>query len=171
MHKYGREFSASVIENRGGCVSDRVSTAVPDLMSLSNDLPCDGWVDKVMRKLVIETPSPVLVDGYLTEIAKAYGVKWTSPSAPKVTTGEVAAEVGDVCDFLSIYSQITCRVVRQLKEIFQNPFQATQQTDSAFSLRNYLTFRRQRTRTRKPAQSTAPPPHPPRRTLKMTSSP
>ncbi|KIJ06927.1 hypothetical protein PAXINDRAFT_57987, partial [Paxillus involutus ATCC 200175] len=24
MHKYGREFSAAVIENRGGCVSDRV---------------------------------------------------------------------------------------------------------------------------------------------------
>jgi hypothetical protein len=25
MHKYGREFSAAVMENRDGCVSDRVS--------------------------------------------------------------------------------------------------------------------------------------------------
>ncbi|KIJ66411.1 hypothetical protein HYDPIDRAFT_26762 [Hydnomerulius pinastri MD-312] len=63
MHKYGREFSAAVMENRGGCVSDRV-----------------------VKKLVIETPSVPLVEGYLTEIAKAYGVKWTSPTAQTVVT-------------------------------------------------------------------------------------
>ncbi|KAF9245680.1 DUF292-domain-containing protein [Melanogaster broomeanus] len=65
MHKYGREFSAAVMENRGGCVSDRV-----------------------VKKLVVETPSPQLVDGYLTEIAKAYGVKWTSPTALTVGRDE-----------------------------------------------------------------------------------
>jgi hypothetical protein len=26
MHKYGREFSAAVMENRDGCVSERVRT-------------------------------------------------------------------------------------------------------------------------------------------------
>ncbi|KAJ7922832.1 regulator of Vps4 activity in the MVB pathway-domain-containing protein [Mycena leptocephala] len=54
MHKYGREFSMAVMENRDGCVSDRV-----------------------VRKLVNATPSTELVDAYLTEIAKAYGVEWS----------------------------------------------------------------------------------------------
>ncbi|KAH7922842.1 DUF292-domain-containing protein [Leucogyrophana mollusca] len=58
MHKYGREFSAATMENRNQCVSERV-----------------------IKKLVIETPSPELVDAYLGEIAKAYGVKWTPPSS------------------------------------------------------------------------------------------
>jgi len=53
MHKYGREFSLAVMENRDGCVSDRV-----------------------VRKLDMSTPSSELVDGYLTEIAKAYSVEW-----------------------------------------------------------------------------------------------
>ncbi|KAF9225336.1 DUF292-domain-containing protein [Gyrodon lividus] len=65
MQKYGREFSAAVIENRGGCVSDRV-----------------------VKKLVVETPSAQLVDGYLTEIAKAYGVKWTSGTVQTVAKDE-----------------------------------------------------------------------------------
>ncbi|KIJ22185.1 hypothetical protein PAXINDRAFT_6304, partial [Paxillus involutus ATCC 200175] len=67
MHKYGREFSAAVIENRGGCVSDRV-----------------------VKKLVIETPSAQLVDGYLTEIANAYGVKWSAFTVPTVAKDEEA---------------------------------------------------------------------------------
>ncbi|KAF8845979.1 DUF292-domain-containing protein [Paxillus ammoniavirescens] len=67
MHKYGREFSAAVIENRGGCVSDRV-----------------------VKKLVIETPSAQLVDGYLTEIAKAYGVKWTALTGQGSATEEAS---------------------------------------------------------------------------------
>ncbi|KAH7886215.1 DUF292-domain-containing protein [Phlebopus sp. FC_14] len=64
IHKYGREFSAAATENRGGCVSDRV-----------------------VRKLVVETPSVPLVDGYLTEIAKAYSVKWT-PADNQTTSTE-----------------------------------------------------------------------------------
>ncbi|KAL4070504.1 regulator of Vps4 activity in the MVB pathway-domain-containing protein [Scleroderma citrinum] len=55
MHKYGREFSIAVMENRGQCVSDRV-----------------------IKKLSVETPSPELVEGYLAEIAKGYAVKWTA---------------------------------------------------------------------------------------------
>ncbi|KAI0274909.1 regulator of Vps4 activity in the MVB pathway-domain-containing protein [Gloeopeniophorella convolvens] len=55
MHKYGRDFSAAVMENRDGCVSDRV-----------------------MKKLTNDTPSADLVEGYLTEIAKGYGVQWNS---------------------------------------------------------------------------------------------
>ncbi|KAG6380779.1 DUF292-domain-containing protein [Boletus reticuloceps] len=55
VQKYGREFSTAVMENRGDCVSDRV-----------------------LKKLLVETPSAQLVDGYLTEISKAYGVKWSS---------------------------------------------------------------------------------------------
>ncbi|KAJ7508678.1 regulator of Vps4 activity in the MVB pathway-domain-containing protein [Mycena galericulata] len=77
MHKYGREFSMAVMENRDGCVSDRV-----------------------VRKLGNATPSTELVDAYLTEIAKAYGVEW-APSLPayaEVETDEnpdgVAAKVG-----------------------------------------------------------------------------
>jgi len=56
MHKYGREFSLGAMENRDNCVSDRV-----------------------MKKLVLSTPSPELVDAYLFEIAKGYGVNWTPP--------------------------------------------------------------------------------------------
>ncbi|KAI6112440.1 DUF292-domain-containing protein [Pisolithus croceorrhizus] len=55
MHKYGREFSIGVMENRQGCVSDRV-----------------------MKKLVVETPLPTLVEAYLIEIAKGYGINWSS---------------------------------------------------------------------------------------------
>jgi len=40
---------------------------------------------KVSRKLTIATPSPELVDAYLTEIAKAYSVNWSA--APLGTTG------------------------------------------------------------------------------------
>lgn len=32
---------------------------------------------KIISKLSVETPPPVLVDGYLKEIAKAYGVAFT----------------------------------------------------------------------------------------------
>ncbi|KAI0361089.1 DUF292-domain-containing protein [Trametes cingulata] len=54
MHKFGREFSIAVMENKDGCVSERVT-----------------------RKLDISTPSPALVDAYLGEIAKGYGVPWS----------------------------------------------------------------------------------------------
>jgi len=54
-HKYGRDFSIAVMENRDNCVNDRV-----------------------MSKLVTGTPSEQLVNAYLEEIAKAYEVDWTS---------------------------------------------------------------------------------------------
>ncbi|KAH9949352.1 regulator of Vps4 activity in the MVB pathway-domain-containing protein [Amylocystis lapponica] len=58
MHKYGRDFSVAVMENRDGCVSERVT-----------------------RKLNVFTPSTALVDAYLAEIAKGYGVSWSPPDA------------------------------------------------------------------------------------------
>ncbi|KAJ7150330.1 regulator of Vps4 activity in the MVB pathway-domain-containing protein [Mycena filopes] len=71
-HKWGRDFSVAVMENRDGCVSDRV-----------------------MRKLGNGTPSPELVDGYLTEIAKAYGVEWSPPlPAYSATEGEEGPDGG-----------------------------------------------------------------------------
>jgi len=51
MHKYGREFSLAVMENREGCVTERI-----------------------VRRLSVETPSASLVDGYLKEICRAYGI-------------------------------------------------------------------------------------------------
>lgn len=60
MHKYGREFSIAVMENRDGRVSDRV-----------------------INKLTVAPPSLELVDAYMTEIAKAYSVDWAPPNSPK----------------------------------------------------------------------------------------
>ncbi|KII94036.1 hypothetical protein PLICRDRAFT_413911 [Plicaturopsis crispa FD-325 SS-3] len=57
MHKYGREFAVAVMENRDGCVSERV-----------------------VKKLSMATPSAELVDAYVAEIARAYGVPWTEPT-------------------------------------------------------------------------------------------
>lgn len=37
-----------------------------------------------MRKLDLGTPSEQLVNGYLSEIAKAYGVKWSPPGSTEV---------------------------------------------------------------------------------------
>ncbi|KAF9444605.1 DUF292-domain-containing protein [Macrolepiota fuliginosa MF-IS2] len=72
MHKYGREFSVGVMENRDNRVSDRVT-----------------------RKLVVDTPSKELVDGYLREIARGYGVPWSSdPSEPVDSEKEKAVEDG-----------------------------------------------------------------------------
>jgi len=78
MHKYGREFSMAVMENRDGCVSDRV-----------------------VRKLVNSTPSAELVDAYLHEISKAYGVQWSPPlpaysaDATGEPTDDTSAVVGE----------------------------------------------------------------------------
>ncbi|KAG1836569.1 DUF292-domain-containing protein [Suillus subalutaceus] len=85
MHKYGRDFSAAAMENRSGCVSERI-----------------------MRKLVIETPSEELVDAYLGEIAKAYGVKWASASS--ITAAAQGSVVGgpsgsDTLESLPLYSR------------------------------------------------------------------
>lgn len=73
MHKYGREFSAAVMENRDGCVSERV-----------------------MKKLTNDMPSAGLVEAYLTEIAKGYGVQW-NPSLKQVD-GDQSDEVQGPAD-------------------------------------------------------------------------
>ncbi|KDN44803.1 hypothetical protein RSAG8_05276, partial [Rhizoctonia solani AG-8 WAC10335] len=39
----------------------------------------------VTRKLQIATPSPALVDAYLGEIAKGYGIDWSPPPPPNNT--------------------------------------------------------------------------------------
>lgn len=61
--RYGKEFVLDSMENKGG--------------GLVND--------KVVRKLSVEPPRKELVQGYLEEIAKAYGVDW-----PKRAPEEVA---------------------------------------------------------------------------------
>ncbi|KAG0707603.1 DUF292-domain-containing protein [Suillus ampliporus] len=86
MHKYGRDFSAAAMENRCGCVSERI-----------------------IRKLVIETPSEQLVDAYVGEIAKAYGVKWApaSSTAAAAPQGSVVdgASGSDTPESLPLYSR------------------------------------------------------------------
>lgn len=56
--KFGKEFVASAAEGTEGGVSE-----------------------KVVRRLGVEPPKPELVEGYLEEIAAAYGVEWAG--APK----------------------------------------------------------------------------------------
>ncbi|PBL00386.1 DUF292-domain-containing protein [Armillaria gallica] len=73
MHKYGREFSIAVMENHDGRVSERV-----------------------VRKLDIAMPSSELVNAYLAEIAKAYGVSWMSPNAPSSDDNIDEGSDGDV---------------------------------------------------------------------------
>ncbi|PBK76605.1 DUF292-domain-containing protein [Armillaria solidipes] len=69
MHKYGREFSIAVMENHDG---------------------------RVVRKLDIAMPSPELVNAYLAEIAKAYGVSWMSPNTPSSDDNIDDGSDGDV---------------------------------------------------------------------------
>ncbi|KFA51701.1 hypothetical protein S40293_02730 [Stachybotrys chartarum IBT 40293] len=55
--KYGKEFVLAAMDNRGGKVND-----------------------KVIKKLSVEPPRQELVNGYLEEIARAYGVDWPKRS-------------------------------------------------------------------------------------------
>ncbi|KAF8628239.1 hypothetical protein AX15_004015 [Amanita polypyramis BW_CC] len=68
MHKYGRDFSLAVIENQNNCINERV-----------------------LRKLVVQTPSAELVDAYLVEIAKGYGIELTSerPTEANVVPNDI----------------------------------------------------------------------------------
>jgi len=75
MHKYGREFSLAVMENRDGCVSSRV-----------------------MSKLTVATPAPALVNAYLKEIAKAYGVPWSNPDEAPSTNSDEEEEPKEATD-------------------------------------------------------------------------
>ncbi|TEB26000.1 hypothetical protein FA13DRAFT_1636779, partial [Coprinellus micaceus] len=62
--QHGREFSVGVMEK--GTVASAKGGVCPRY---------------VMRKLGSGTPSLELVNGYLSEIARAYGVKWSPPGA------------------------------------------------------------------------------------------
>ena len=60
MEKYGKDFALEAMENSDGKVADRV-----------------------VKKLEVKPPDPVLVDLYLKEIAKTYGVAWPKESVPE----------------------------------------------------------------------------------------
>ena len=51
--KFGKEFVINAMENRENCVNPRI-----------------------ISKLAISTPDPLLVDRYLEEIARTYSVEW-----------------------------------------------------------------------------------------------
>ena len=94
MYKYGRDFAIAAIENRNNCVSERVSQC-----QRSQPL-WDGYAHvtprlKVIRKLVTNTPAPELVDAYLLEIAKGYGIHWTLDKLPGAD--EATKDAVEVC--------------------------------------------------------------------------
>jgi len=97
MHKYGREFSAAVMENRDGCVSERVRSR----KSYHLWQPNRTTTFQVMKKLANDMPSSNLVDGYLTEIARGYGVRWTSDSKQ---VGDDDDQPRDAQDFVVSHS-------------------------------------------------------------------
>lgn len=66
--KFGKEFTLAAMENTDGKVSE-----------------------KVLKKLSVKPPKPELVQGYLEEIAKAYGANW-----PR----RVKEDLGDPPEFL-----------------------------------------------------------------------
>lgn len=63
VEKFGKEFALEAVENSDGKVSE-----------------------KVLKKLAVTPPSQELVNGYLEEIARTYGVEW--PKRPKEELGE-----------------------------------------------------------------------------------
>ncbi|KAJ9154860.1 DUF292-domain-containing protein [Pleurostoma richardsiae] len=68
--KYGKDFVLSAMENTDGKVNE-----------------------KVVKKLSVTPPKEELVNGYLEEIAKAYGVNW--PRKPKEDLGEAPPDFLD----------------------------------------------------------------------------
>ena len=68
--KYGKEFALVAMENGDGRVSE-----------------------KVLKKLTVTPPPQELVNGYLEEIARTYGVDW--PKKPKEELGEPPEYVDD----------------------------------------------------------------------------
>ena len=89
MQKYGREFSQAAMENKGGCVSDRVRFIyTPYVLSYILSLLDHCYSIQVMAKLTFATPETSLVDAYLTEIARGYGLDWTPPLPPSTSKPE-----------------------------------------------------------------------------------
>lgn len=70
VEKYGKEFALQAMENS----DERVS-------------------EKVLKKLAVTPPSQELVNGYLEEIARTYGVDW--PKRPKEELGEPPEYIDD----------------------------------------------------------------------------
>jgi vacuolar protein sorting-associated protein IST1 len=70
MEKYGKEFALAAMENSDEKVSE-----------------------KVLKKLTVTPPSQELVNGYLEEIARTYGVDW--PKKPKEELGEPPEYIDD----------------------------------------------------------------------------
>lgn len=70
MAKFGREFAQDVMDNKDGCVPERV-----------------------MNKLLVEAPDAKLVDLYIFEICKAYDVPFSSPHLPETKVEEDEEEV------------------------------------------------------------------------------
>ena len=73
LQHYGREFTVKCIDNTDSLVPQRITS-----------------------KLVVQTPSPELVDLYLHEIAKAYSVNWQPDSASKESLGAPPSDI-EVC--------------------------------------------------------------------------
>jgi vacuolar protein sorting-associated protein IST1 len=70
VDKYGKEFALQAVENSDEKVAE-----------------------KVLKKLVVTPPSQELVNGYLEEIARTYGVDW--PKKPREDIGEPPEYVVD----------------------------------------------------------------------------
>ncbi|KAJ3556496.1 hypothetical protein NM688_g1999 [Phlebia brevispora] len=92
MHKYGRDFSIAVMENKDGCVTERIT-----------------------KKLVTHTPSAELVDAYLAEIAKGYGVEWVPRNGSK-DDGDNGGE-GGVKASCALRSLVSARRLRPRPEV------------------------------------------------------
>ncbi|CAK7272255.1 Vacuolar protein sorting-associated protein ist1 [Sporothrix epigloea] len=73
--RYGKEFVAAAMENTDGKVAP-----------------------KVVRKLAVTPPSDELVNGYLEEIARAYGVQWPRRLAAGEDLGEAPSLIDDDLD-------------------------------------------------------------------------
>lgn len=73
MHKWGREFALGVMENKNNCVPDRVNDQSHRICGIAH------IVFQVAKKITNAMPSTELVDAYMGEISKAYGVKWEAP--------------------------------------------------------------------------------------------
>ena len=91
MHKYGREFAIAVMENRDGCVSERVSSILFFFLCVRSHA-----VVQITKKLAYLTPAPELVDAYLSEIARGYNVHWAPPErlSAKNDTDESTPDFG-----------------------------------------------------------------------------
>ncbi|CAK7264945.1 Vacuolar protein sorting-associated protein ist1 [Sporothrix epigloea] len=73
--RYGKEFVMAAMENTDGKVAP-----------------------KVVRKLAVTPPSDELVNGYLEEIARAYGVQWPRRAAAGGDLGEAPSLLDDDLD-------------------------------------------------------------------------